>query len=280
MDAFDRKQPGKRMPRFKRKGCGDSFRFPQSVKIEDNWVFLPKIGWTRMCLSREIEGEIMNATISLRGRHWFVSIQTVQEIPDPVHSSSTAVGLDRGVANLATLSDGIVFEGAKPLKKLLRKLARQQRELSRKTKFSNNWKKQRDRISRLHIKIADARRDAIHKATTAISKNHAVVCLEDLRTRNMTRSARGSVDSLGSNVRQKAGLNRSILDQGWFEFQRQLEYKQQWGGGQIIYVPARNTSRTCSACGHTEHADMNAAKNILAAGLAATACGGRPKGSH
>jgi putative transposase len=246
-----------------------------------------------MRVSRVIEGEIKNATVSLRGGRWFVSIQTEQEVAEPVHTSTTAAGIDRGVVNLATLSDGTVFEGAKPLKRLLRKLARQQRMLSRKVRFSRNWKKQRDRISRLHIKIADARLDAIHKATTTISKSHALVCLEDLRTQNMTRSARGTVDNPGSNVRQKAGLNRSILDMGWFETCRQLEYKQRWRGGLVILISPHHTSTTCSvcgyrdkgnrlsqsvfdcvACGHTENADINAAKNILAAGLAATACGG------
>jgi len=126
-----------------------------------------------------------------------------------------------------------------------------------------------------------------------ISKNHAIIVLEDLRTKNMTASAKGSIDEPGSRVRQKAGLNRSILDMGWFEFGRQLEYKQRWRGGQVILINPRNTSRKCSvcgftdkanratqaqlscmACGHTENADVNAAKNILAAGHAAQACGG------
>ena len=176
-------------------------------------------------MSRPIEGEIRNVTVSLPGGYWFASIQTEMAVADPVYASATAIGIDRGVANLLILSDGPVFEGAKSPKRMLRKLAQEQRKLSHKTKFSNNWKKQRDRIARLHIRIADARLDAIHKATTSISKNHAVVCLEDLRTRNMTRSARGTVDNPGSHVRQKAGLNRSILDMGWFEACRQLERK-------------------------------------------------------
>jgi len=292
-DGFDRKQPLKRMPKFKKKGTGDSFRFPQGIKVDGSSVFLPKIGMVRFRLSREVEGSIRSTTVSRRGKHWFVSILTAIEVAEPIHESSTATGIDRGVVNLATLSDGTVFKGPKPLKRLAKKLAREQRNLSRKTRFSNNWRKQRDRISRLHIKIADARNDAIHKATTTISKNHAVIVLEDLRTKNMTASAKGSVDEPGSKVRQKAGLNRSILDMGWFEFGRQLEYKQRWRGGQVILINPRNTSRKCSdcgftdklnrqsqaqfscmACGHTENADVNAAKNILAAGYAVEACGG------
>ncbi|GAV20557.1 putative transposase [Mariprofundus micogutta] len=292
-DGFDRKQPLKRMPRFKKKGSNDSFRFPQSVRVEGNRVFLPKIGLVRFRQSRPIEGLIRSATVSRRGKHWFVSILTAREIAEPIHQSSMVTGIDRGVVNLATLSDGSVFEGSKPLKRLAKKLAREQRKLARKTKFSNNWKKQRERITRLHIKIADARNDAIHKATTIISKNHAVIVLEDLRTKNMTASAKGSIDEPCTNVRQKAGLNRSILDMGWFEFYRQLEYKQRWRGGQVILINPRNTSRKCSACGftdkvnrqtqaqfscmacgHTENADVNAAKNILAAGYAVQACEG------
>ena len=285
-DGFDRSQPLKRMPKFKRKGMGDSFRFPQSVRIEGNRVFLPKIGMVRFRSSREMEGSIRSATVSRRGKHWFVSIVTAIEFDDPIHESSTSTGIDRGVVNLATLSDGSTFEGSKPLRRLAKKLAREQQKLARKTKFSNNWKKQRERITHLHIKIADARNDAIHKATTTISKNHAVIVLEDLRTKNMTASAKGSLDEPGSKVRQKAGLNRSILDMGWFEFHRQLEYKQRWRGGQVILINPCNTSRKCSscgftdklnrttqaqfscmACGHAENADVNAAKNILKLGI-------------
>ena len=293
-DAFDRKQPLKRIPKFKKKGVGDSFRFPQSVKVDGNRVFLPKIGWVPMRLSRQIEGSVRSATVSRRESHWFISILNSREIAEPIHGSSTASGIDRGVVKLATLSDGSIFEGSKPLKRLAKRLAREQRELVRKTKFSNNWKKQRDRVSRLHIRIADARNDEIHKATTIISKNHAVIVLEDLHTKNMTASAKGTVDEPGSKIRKKAGLNRSILDMGWYEFHRQLEYKQRWRGGQVILINPRNTSRRCSvcgftdkanrttqsqfscmACGHSENADVNAAKNILAAGLCRDeACGG------
>jgi putative transposase len=205
-----------------------------------------------MRLSREIEGAIKNATVSRRGNHWFVSIQTEIEVEQPVHASGTATGIDRGVVNLATLADGTAYSGAKSLSRRLRRLAREQRRLSRKVRFSNNWKKQRDRIARLHIQITDARMDALHKATTAISKSHALVCLEKLRVNNMSSSARGSVDCPGSRVRQKAGLNRAILDSGWGLFARMLEYKQAWRGGLVEYVNPAYTSQTCSACGHVD----------------------------
>ena len=122
--------------------------------------------------------------------------------------------------------------------------------MSRKTKFSSNWKKAKSRVQKIHTRIANVRRDFLHKTTTTISKNHAIVCIEDLQVRNMSKSAAGSSDSPGRNVKAKSGLNKSILDQGWFEFRRQLEYKQVWLGGDVLAVPARNTSRTCPACGH------------------------------
>ena len=290
MDAFDPGQPNKRLPRFKRKGRHDTIRFPdpKQIALDGNRIKLPKLGWMRMRLSRPVVGEIRNATVSLHAGRWFVSIQTEMEVPEPVHPSDTAIGVDLGVANMATLSDGSTFPGAKALKRLDRKLARAQRRLARMQKFSNNWKRQCERIARIHAKISDARMDAIHKATTAISKSHALACLEDLRVRDMCASARGTVDSPGRNVRAKAGLNRSILDAGWGEFRRQLEYKLRWLGGCLVLVDPRHTSQRCSACGHVDaasrpsqavfrcvacghcdNADVNAAKNILAAGIAA-----------
>ena len=100
--------------------------------------------------------------------------------------------------------------------------------MCRKQKFSANWRKARDRIQRIHARIGNARRDYLHKTSTAISQNHAMVCIEDLQVRNMSRSAAGSIETPGKQVRAKAGLNRAILDQGWFEFRRQLEYKLSW----------------------------------------------------
>ena len=162
---------------------------------------------------------------------------------------------------------------------------------SRKKKFSQNWKTAKTGLACLHIRIANARRDYLHKASTAISKNHAIVCIEDLRVSNMTSSAAGSIQNPGSKVGAKSGLNRSILDQGWAEVRRQLEYKLAWNGGRLIAVPAINTSRTCPgcgctgqgnrktqarfccvACGYEANADLVAAINVRRAGLARIAC--------
>lgn len=290
-DAFDKKQPLKRLPRYKKKGRHNSFRYPQGFKLEGNRVFLPKIGWLRFYRSRKIEGNPKNVTVSQRGRHWYISVQVEVTLADPVHPSNSAVGIDMGVVRFATLSDGTFLEPLNSFHGLEAKLAKEQRKLSRKTKFSANWNKQKARVSRLHLKIADTRQDYLHKASTTISKNHAVVVLEDLQVKNMSKSARGTLENPGKNVKAKSGLNKSILDQGWYEFRRQLEYKQLWRGGKVVAIPPHHTSQTCPLCGfvsadnrqtqsnfkcqrcnYKANADQVAAINILAAGHAVSAC--------
>ena len=222
----------------------------------------------------------------------FVSIQTKSEVEQPVPQAVSAVGIDMGIARFATMSDGAFLVPLNSFKKHEACLRRYQRAMSRKTKFSNNWKKAKARVQRIHARIGNARRDYLHKATTTISKNHAMVCIEDLQVRNMSRSAAGSADAPGKNVRAKSGLNKSILDQGWFEFRRQLEYKLAWSGGWLVAVPPANTSRTCPTCGCVsadnrttqarfacvacaceENADVVGALNILARGHRVAACG-------
>ena len=275
-----------RLPRFKKRGRPFGIRFPQGFSIDGQGVFLPKIGWIGFRKSREIEGESKNATVSFDGHHWYVTIQTEREVSEPVHASQSVVGIDLGIARFAALSDGSFVEGANASKKYTKRLAFYQRTLSRKRKFSANWRKAKTKVSRLHRKIANVRNDMLHKASTTISKNHAVVVLEDLRVTNMTASAKGTIEQPGTNVRAKSGLNRRILDQGWGEFRRQLDYKLAWNGGTLLLVDPRNTSRTCAACGyvsaenrktqatfvcvacgHAHNADTNAAINILARGI-------------
>ena len=282
-------------PRFKKRGQNDAFRYPQGVKLdqENSRIFLPKLGWMRYRNSRQVTGVVKNVTVSQSCGKWYISIQTESEVSTPVHPSASMVGLDAGVAKLATLSDGTVFEPVNSFQKNQKKLARLQRQLSRKVKFSNNWQKQKRKIQRLHSCIANIRRDYLHKVTTTVSKNHAMIVIEDLKVSNMSKSAAGTVSQPGRNVRAKSGLNRSILDQGWYEMRRQLEYKQLWRGGQVLAVPPAYTSQRCACCGHTAkenrlsqskfrcqvcgytaNADINGARNILAAGHAVLACGG------
>jgi len=198
-----------------------------------------------------------------------------------------------GITRFATMSDGSFLAPLNSFKRHQRRLAKYQRRMSRKVKFSSNWHKAKGKVQKTHTGIANARKDFLHKATAEISQNHALVCIEDLQVRNMSKSAAGSIEAPGKNVRAKSGLNRSILDQGWFEFRRQLEYKLDWSGGQLVAVNPRNTSRTCPCCGHVSadnrktqarfrcmecdyenHADVVGAINVLAAGHAAFACGG------
>lgn len=282
-------------PRRKKKGQSDRFRYPDPKQIKldqtNNRIYLPKLGWLRYRNSREVLGTVKNVTVSQKAGLWYVSIQTEQDVETPVHPSDSMIGIDMGVARFATLSDGSHIAPLNSFQKHQRALRKAQQALSRKVKRSNNWNKQKRKITRLHARIADVRNDFLHKTSTAISKNHAVVVLEDLIVKNMSASAKGTLAAPGRNVRQKAGLNRSILDQGWSTFRRQLEYKLAWAGGWLVTVPPQNTSRTCPCCGHVsadnrrsqsvflcvhcghaEHADLVAAINIKRAGHARFAC--------
>ncbi len=276
-------------PRFKKKGQSDSFRYPDPKQIKldqaNARIFLPKLGWLRYRNSREVLGAVKNVTVSQSCGKWSMSIQTEREVEQPIPNGG-AVGIDLGIARFATLSDGTFHAPLDSFKRHEARLRKAQQAMSRKTKFSNNWKKAKARVQRIHFRIGNARRDFLHKATTTISQNHAMVCLEDLQVRNMSRSAAGTADAPGRNVRAKSGLNKSILDQGWFEFRRQLDYKLAWNGGHLIAVPAQNTSRRCPCCGHVsadnrqtqarfecvecgfeENADLVGAINILSRGM-------------
>ena len=290
-DCFDKSQPLKRLPVFKKKGSGDGIRFSQGFKIDNRSIFLPKTGWVGFHKSRIINGNIKNITVTFKGGRWYASIQVEQMIETCKHPSESEIGIDAGVKCFAAFSDGTMVKGVNSFRKHEDRLAGEQRKLSRKRKGSNNWKKQKRKISRLHHTIANVRSDFLHKLSTEISKNHAKDYVEGLRIRNMSSSARGTVDEPGRNIKAKSGLNKSILDQGWYEFRMQLEYKLFWEGGSLVEVDFRHTSQTCSccgfrarenrqsqavfkclACGHEENADVNAAKNILTVGQTGMAC--------
>lgn len=291
------RQPG--FPRFKRKDSAARLRYPDAKQFEvdqaNGRVKLPKLGWMRYRASRDVMGRPKNITVSSSGGKWFFSVQTEREVEPPMLRSVeaiTAIGIDVGIARFATFSDGSFVAPLSSFKRHEVRLRRYQRSMSRKKKFSNNWKKARTKVQNIHGRIANARKDFLHKNTTAISKNHAMVAVEDLQVRNMSRSAKGDVQTPGKQVRQKAGLNKAILDQGWFEFRRQLDYKLNWSGGMLVAVPAHYTSQTCPACGHVaagnrktqalfacldcgyeNNADVVGAMNILARGHRVIACG-------
>ena len=191
--------------------------------------------------------------------------------------------MDWGVVHFVTLSNGEIVDPCQPLKKFLPKLAKLQRRMARKKKFSKNWRKAKARVTKWHTKIANIRKDFVHKVSNDISKNHVVVVAEELQVKNISKSAT-------KKVAQKSGLNRSILDASPFELRRQLEYKTQWRGGLLVAVAPQNTSRKCPECGHVSaenrksqakfvciecgfsaHADWVGAVNIREAGLASLA---------
>ena len=279
-------------PRFKKKGQRESLRYPQGCKLDqaNKRIFLPKLGWVRYRHSRDVLGTLKNVTVSKSAGKWFVSIQTQREVETPTPQGG-AVGIDMGIVRLATLSDGSFFEPLNSFRRHEAALRKAQQAMSRKVKFSQNWKKAKARIQRIHARIGHVRQDYLHKTSTTISKNHAIVCIEDLKVSHMSKSAAGTREQPGKNVRAKSGLNKSILDQGWFEFRRQLDYKLAWHGGVLIAVPPHYTSQTCPCCGHVcadnrraqaefecvachfkENADVVGAINVLRAGHARLAC--------
>ncbi|EBA4959939.1 transposase [Salmonella enterica subsp. enterica] len=175
-------------PRFKKRGQNDAFRYPQGVKLEqaNSRISLPKPRWIRYRNSREVTGEVKNVTISQSCGKWYVSIQTEYEVADPVHNAGSMVGLDAGVTKLATLSDGTVYQPVNSFKVNQRMLVTLQRQISRKVKFSHNWQKQKRKIQQLYSRIANIRRDYLHKVTSEISKNYAMIVIEDLKVKNMS----------------------------------------------------------------------------------------------
>lgn len=278
-------------PRPRRKDDGDGFRLPDPSHLgfkrlskRMGAIKVPKLGWLKCRDWRPLGGVLRSITIRRRGGHWYVSIQWQREVTDPTPQNGPAVGVDRGVAVFAALSDGTKIEPLNSFRKIEDKLAKLQRRLARKTKFSANWHKLRAKIGRLHRHAANARKDFLHKHSTEIAKSHGVVRIERLRVKNMSASAKGTIEEPGRNVRAKAGLNKSILDQGWSRFRTFLGYKLAERGGRLEEVDPAYTSQTCSCCGtidkasrkdqatfdcghcgHAENADINAARNILQA---------------
>ena len=291
-------------PRFKKYGDDPGLRFPVAPLLDqaNGRLKLPKLGWVRLRQSQAVAGEIRNATVRRDAGKWTVAIQTRHAGVLPAGGLSPSLGIDVGIATFAADSSGRMVEPLNALKAQAVRLRRYQRSVSRKVKGSCNRKKAVIKLRALHKMIANQRSDWLHKLTTGLAREHAVIAIEDLRVANMSASAKGAVEHPGAKVRQKAGLNKAILDQGWSEFARQLAYKLESNGGALVKVSPAYTSQTCSCCGHVdklnrktqasfvcvvcghaEHADTNAAKNILAAGHAvwtamSDACGGDGSG--
>ena len=293
-------------PRPRRKFEHDSFTFPDPAQIritglKRGWgdLILPKFGKSRrdsgalsIRLHRPLQGRLRRVTISRDGSHWYASIlmqaRHRQEPERPSIAANDVVGIDRGVEVPFALSDGTEFGHAVETGRMRERQRRLSRALSRTKRGSKRRYKARKRLAAHGAKMSRRRRDMVHKVTSNLAKNHRGIVIEKLRVQAMTASARGTAEEPGRNVAQKAGLNRAILDRGWGEFRRQLQYKLAWSGGVLVEVPARDTSRSCAscghvdaasrrsrsvfacvACGHEDHADTNAAIEIRRRGLVA-----------
>ena len=252
-------------------------------------VRVPKAGWVRFRWSRPVPPEAKSYRVTLdRAGRWHIAFAV---IPEPIAGpgNGQTVGIDRGVAVSAALSTGEMLTAPGLSARRNKRLRRLQRSLARAKRGSNRRAGVKLTVARLRAREADARKDWAEKASTDIARRFDMIRVEDLRIRNMTRSAKGTAGAPGQNVRQKAGLNREILRSGWGLLARRLEDK---APGRVEKIRPAFTSQRCSACGHVDaesrenqarfvctacgfadHADVNAARNI-AAGHAVTARGG------
>lgn len=283
-------------PTPRRKGLNDSFRIPgreiwSPMRAGRNPRFagirLPKIGWCRLRLSRDLPAgyKLLEATVTRDALGWHICLSLRSAAPAPL-GLVTSVGIDRGIASTLAFSDGsFASHPVAAMQALQRRAKGHQKRMARQKRGSNRRAATRRLFAKARAKLARVRKHWAHEQTTRIARSYGVVVIEALRTANMTRSAKGTVEAPGVNVRQKAGLNRSILEQGWRQFETLLAYKLEAAGGRLIKVSPVNTSRACFACGsiskehrksqavfecadcgHTAHADTNAALNVLRAG--------------
>lgn len=209
-DAYKRFFKGEsQYPQFRKKGVNDRFSLSNDqFAVKDKKIRIPNLDWVKMHESLRFDGKILSAKVFSRGGRWFVSIAV--EMTDTVkltRKTGKSVGIDLGITDLVTLSDGTKIKAPKPLKAKLKKLNRLSRQLSRKLKGSSNRAKAKAKLSRLHLKISNIRKDALHKLTTSLVKEYDVIAIENLNTKGMMKNRK---------------LSRAISDLGFYEFKRQL----------------------------------------------------------
>lgn len=277
-----------------------SFRFPDKryIRVERlnrKWgrIKLPRLGWVVFRWTRHPGGEICSATVSRRAGHWYVAILVEDGVLTPEHHAGAPIGIDRGVVIAATTSNGTFYDRQFVRPGEVARYKRLQQHLARQKRASLNRRRTLHSMRRLMARVTDRRTDFAARISNEIAGKYGIVVLEDLKTRRMTASAKGTVEAPGKMVAQKSGLNRAILEKGWHRIEVALRSAARYTGTQVLLINPAYTSQTCNrckhvdsksrksqavfvctACGHRDHADVNAAKNILsAAGHAVPACG-------
>ena len=283
-------------PKFKRKSGKQSFQCPNNkreVDFDNSFLTIPKIANIPIALSRKFSGTIKTVTISrVPSGKYFASIlvDTMVEKPKKLPLKKV-VGIDLGLKVFATLSDGSSIANPRFLREDMARLKVLQRRVSRKKKCSANRRKAQSRLAIHHERIANKRSDFLHKASDLITKNFDVVCMEDLGVKNMSKRAKKKLNEQGvaqpNGQSAKSGLNKSILDAGWADFARMLEYKSDWRGKNFVKIGRFEPSSkacnecgainqnltlkvrewTCETCGQQHDRDENAAKNIAKIGI-------------
>ncbi len=271
-------------PRFAKKDKWKSIEFPQNVVVENNRIWLPKLGYVNYHKSRDLNGIIRSTIVTKEIDGWYISLSCECE-RTLLSSSDNQVGLDVGVAHFFVSSDGQLQENPRWLEKYSRDLRIIHRRIARRKKGSSGRRKAVIQLQKKWSKIKRCRKNKLHELSTEIVLNNDLIAVENLKLRNITKSAKGTVENPGKNVAQKSGLNRSMLDLGVGSFFSMLEYKAEYYGRNFVKVDPKYTSQTCHQCshrskenrktqsqfacvkcGHQANADYNAALNILQAG--------------